>query len=438
MIKKSYISILSKAITHYLYKEFISVLEDYLSVSRRRQTNPIAFYKLQQWMMLDLLEYQEGTNHHKERKAELNVQLKLETDTEVRKNLINDIQESNIHQLVYKIMQRNVREIVDGMVWRLFNYKRAWLGVFASTKKNTYIQLSKGLEIELSELVKYCYYGRIALLNDLSTLIDVGDVTVRNPDGKFEFHEIKGSGKNTERTLRQEEKQRKAVDFINNGYYKEADRVYRLIDLDITYDTYLKPVLNIIKEAKNKGYSSNVISKYLIVECDYIDLLNEKNSVEHVKEKSNNIRKCWDSRNMVTTLSNIHRLKSYPRLYAPYSIFPYPEDICMDLISGRAMLYAHINFSQIIEILKKNDWDVSTESSSDTFWGGQKCIFPLTVSRGEFKMPIPGSNLVRIGFEFMKMKTLLDQFDMIFQESSKKKENETWLINVPREKEVWK
>ncbi|MCJ7508799.1 MAG: hypothetical protein MUO85_08740 [candidate division Zixibacteria bacterium] len=406
-------------------------------MSRKRQSSPIPFFKLQCWMMSDLLEYQKAITHHKDRKARLHKEIKLEESSEEKRKIAKEIQESSIHQLIYKLMIRNLKEIADGMAWRLFNYKRTALDIVGATKQESAIHFSTGLEREIFELTKYCYESRIALLNDLTSIIDVGDITVRNPDGKLEFHEIKGSKSSNLRIQRQDEKQKRAVKFLNDGFYKDGERTYRIENIDIASDNYLNGVLNVLKDAKNKGYSSNVLSKYLIVECSYVDLFNGQYSVERVKEKSRNIRKCWDPKEEVVTLSNIMRLKLYPRLYAPYSIFPFPEDICIDLISGRAMVFSHINISKIIEILQNNNWGVVRETSSVPVLGGPSCSSFLTLTRGDFRMPLVGSEIIRIGFEFMKVNTILDKLEWIFKKSSIDKRDETWFANLSSDKEIW-
>lgn len=437
LFNNRYINLLSKTITHQLYRQFVQTAEDYLLVSRRRHNSPISFVKLQYWMMSDLIEYQDAIIHHKTRKAELHEVIRLEENLEKKRKVAEEIQESSIHQLIYKLMIRNLKEIADGMAWRLFNYKRAVLDIAGATKQENAMHFSKGLEREISELMKYCYYGRIALLNDLTSIIDIGDITVKNPDGRFEFHEIKGSNSKSPRIERQREKQERATKILNDGLYENGGTTYRIVDIDIALHNYLNSVLNVLKDAKSKGYSSNVLSKYLIVECIYVDLLDGSCSVEKVQQKSKNIRKCWDSKEEIFTLSNVMRLKLYPRMYAPYSIFPFPEDICVDLISGRAMLFSHINISKIIKILKESDWGVVRENTLIPVLGGPACSSFLTLTRGDFRMPLVASEIIRIGFEFLKVHTLLAKLDQVFKKSSIDKKNEMWLGNLLGDKEIW-
>lgn len=438
MVKKSYVALMSKAITHPLYREFTQLLEDYLAMSRKRQSSPICLYKLQQWILSDLLYHGRVMDDLKGRKAELDGALKSATEPKKKMELGEQLREAKLQELIFRLMQRHLTEIVDGMVWRLFNFNRAALNVVACTKQKGRLQLTKGLEAELSELVDHCYNGRIALLNDLSSLIDVGDVTVKSSDGSFEFYEIKTSMQGSERAERQKQKHERAVRFLNDGCYEENGRLHRLVDVDIAPDNYLARVLHIVKEAKRNGHCAYVLSKYLIVECDYVDLLTDPADIERVKEKRKRITNCWDPRDRVLTFSNTFRLRHYPRVYAPYSVFPYPADICVDLITGRAMLFGLINMSRIIEILRASNWDVREEVAPDSFFGGPKSFHVLTLHRGRFHTTVTGSDLVRMGYEFMKLNTLLRKYEAVYEKSSQDKKTETWLPNILREKEVWR
>jgi hypothetical protein len=438
MIERKYVAVVSKVITHRLYREFVPVLEDYLHFSRRESTSAIRYHKLQQWLLLDVLEYQGGTCHHRERKKEFSEMIRGERNEEKKRGLISELQESGIQQVMYKIMLRNVRDIVDGMAWRLFDFNRAKLTILGSSKSNLSIQLSRGLELELAELVKYCYYGRIALLNDLTSVIDVGDVTVRNADGTFEFHEIKASGRRTPRTERQARKQARAVEFINRGSYEEDGQSYRLVNLDIAHETHLPKVYNVIKEAKAKGYCGNVVSKYLIVECAYVDMFSSGDALEDCQRKGANIRKCWDPADKLLILSNLHRLRLRLRLFPPYSIFPYPEDICVDLMSGRALLFALVNYSAVLRILRRAGWVVREAIESESFMGGPPSVQVLELKRGAFKTSMTGGDLLALGLEFVKMDTLLRRLEASYDLSSRRKKNEIWCTNISSEKTVWR
>lgn len=438
MIKRKHVAVLSRAITHRLYEEFVPVLEDYLIFCRRKPPSPIRYYKLQQWLLLDFLEYQGGAFHHRERKKELSQTIQANTDEEKKRKLVSELEDSGVQQVIYKIMMRNLRDIVDGMAWRLFDFNRAWLTIVGFTKTNLSIQLSKGLEIELGELAKYCYYGRIALLNDLTSIIDVGDVTVRNADGRFEFHEIKASKRKTPRTDRQTSKHTRAVEFINRGSYEQDGQYYRLVNLDIIHDTHLRQVYNVIKEAKAKGYSCNVISKYLIVECAYVEMLSSRGTLEDRKRKGTNVRKCWGSEDKVIMLSNLFRLRSRWRLLPPYSIFPYSEEICVDLMSCKALLFAHVNYSVVLRILREAGWDVRERIESESFLGGPPSIQVLELARRPFKTYMTAGDLLALGLEFVKMETLLHRLEASYDLSAQWKKNEVWCTYIPSEKNVWR
>jgi hypothetical protein len=335
-------------------------------------------------------------------------------------------------------MIRNIRDIVDGMAWRLFDFNRARLTIVSSTKSNLSIQVSKGLETELTELAEYCYNGSIALLNDLTSLIDVGDVTVKNADGKFEFHEIKTSKKKTPRTERQKIKHTRAVEFINKGFYEHEGRSYRLVNLDIPHDNYLGKVLNVIKEAKVKGYNANVISKYLIVECIYVDMLGNGDNLEDCQRKGANIKKCWDPKDKLLVLSNLFRLRFRLRLFPPYSIFPHPEDICVDLMSGRALLFVHINYSAVLRIIRQADWDIREEIESESFFGAPPSVQILELRKGHFKTSMTAGDLFALGMEFVKLDMLVNRFQKTYDLSSRRKKKEIWYMNNPLEKQVWR
>jgi hypothetical protein len=180
-----------------LPEEIEMMLEDQLHITLVRRDSPLPLFKVQMSMLADLVSSEHAISHYKRAKPEQqpqpgsNVQDKDKLEEGLR--LID--REIHFHQAIC----RAVRDIGDGIAWRLFDYDRVTLTMIANRPASKHINLA-GLEPELIEFSR-AFDSRkgAAVLNDLTNFLKLADVTVRKDDGTFELVEVKAGHKSSGR-----------------------------------------------------------------------------------------------------------------------------------------------------------------------------------------------------------------------------------------------
>ena len=68
----------------------------------------------------------------------------------------------------------------------------------------------------------------------------------------------------------------------------------------------------------------------------------------------------WDESDIIIPVLNIdffYKSEDYfiPNM-TPYTVFPFPSKICIELLNGRLLLVAKLNISEVYRLFEKNGW----------------------------------------------------------------------------------
>lgn len=161
-------------------KDWRDIIEIYLSISRNNFKNRLAMFKLQLWILDDYV----GN-------IKLIDQLKIDinnVEAEI-KNGNNQESVDKINYLKRKIsdfehLNRILKDVMDGVAWRSFGFNRAILYLLADKESIKVLRPDEGLInsiLVLSEM--FMNPQKTAILNDLTSFLRVGDITVLNENG---------------------------------------------------------------------------------------------------------------------------------------------------------------------------------------------------------------------------------------------------------------
>ncbi len=383
-----------------------------------------------------------------------------------KKDLVEDLKigiTSNIQ------IARIIKMIADGLAWRVLEYDRPFLRAMAESRRypssvdldSKDFQLLEQKAIEITAVRK----SKI-LLNDLTYFLRLGDLT--EVGRRTVVWEAKKSGrelKSVYTIMKQKgnaaiSRQMKRIthaqivrDFREIPMGTETIKV---LELPIKFENNLDKVGNLIEEARRNLYSYKEFGDYLAVSStDQEQLINEAiKTGKELWKKFNNEPK-WSKKDMVIPYSNLDHFYDkggdFLRTSTPYSVYPFKDRDCMDLISGKLFLKTRINISAIKRMFIRAGWEI-IEVDIDKSLSKIKKIEPklfsgnifdyhiddtiFGIKRGAFNLNIPWYWVTRIATEFMKPEVLIKQVELIYK-TSENGEPRKVLPYILGEKNVW-
>ena len=157
------------------------VIEDYLYVSRKRANNKWAIFRLSKMNILqDVMSNVQAMDVYGERKKQLTQDVEegkaSKDDFEAEKEHI----ESEFYS--FDVINKALREIMDGLVWKYFDYNRTILHMLASKAPIETVRVDQGTVNALYEFgdVSTDMDSVAAIFNDITNFLRVGDVTKIN------------------------------------------------------------------------------------------------------------------------------------------------------------------------------------------------------------------------------------------------------------------
>jgi hypothetical protein len=339
-------------------KEWRDVIETLITMSKRYSFNKLAMFKIQLWIASDVINESEAILKMRKKIVEIE-QLKRNSNHE-DKSYDNDIKHLKTEIESSKLTIAALREIIDGIVWRYFNYNRALLYTVADKQPIDIVGRDKGFKNSLNEFADVLINrGHNAILNDISNFLRIGDITNIKPDGSIEFIEVKSSKKKGARVKRQEERMQQTVEFFNTGRKELDNRKAIIRESSVKQKNYLSQLKDSILRARKVGYDSILIANHLIVETTDINKIDKIDKARlYFESKHKTVKDKWKSNDdKVYTGWSIEKLDA-PKNYAPYTIFPFDDDIIADILMGIIWITYRLNNDEIIRILEKSGWKV--------------------------------------------------------------------------------
>lgn len=345
------------------------------------------------------------------------------------------------------IVSISLREVVDGIVWRYFNFNRPILYMLADKQEIGALRPDIGLLESLNQFSEIFLSPKdFAILNDISNFLRVGDITRISEDGTIELIEVKsGKGKRGRRIARQKQRMSELVEFFNTGFSEYDGHTFKINDSNIIKNHYFGNLLDSIKRARNKGYDSILIGNHLIIEViDSRKVGDPKTYEKYFEKKHKSIKEGWE-RNGDIVIPNffIHKLR-YSRNYIPYSIYPYDVDICTDIIMGRLMIITIINYSEIMRSLNKAGWEIiesiffkNDDEIKDMNRKPAKNIPLFTIRKGDLTTNVPSVFVGMLQFELLSLKTFINIFEELYQQGPDI-DYDASLINFTDDQRLWK
>ena len=425
------------------------VLEDYLEISRRRQGTLMPLFKLQLHMLQDLVLAEKAGGHYKKKLGEVlgggvaqeedagndsesgdesGADSVSSEDGEGQQPAGDEVRAIKRELYFLRAEVRALRDIADGIAWRLFDYDRAVLHELARRPTQQHVN-SEGLLAELYAFASY-FNDRsgIAVLNDLTHFLKFGDVTVRLESGDFEIIEVKAGTSGSGRLTRQRQGLNEVVSLLSKDQGREiAGEPVRISAVDVVPEMFAGNVRGLLDRARSDGAAVETVGAHLLIECiDFIAVREkkfEKERVFAVLDRGRAVMAKWNEAKEFVLPFNAHERYAYAQNFAPLSIFPLEPKACVQLASGAIGLTTFVNVSAVLRELESRGWKVMkspfqlVESREELESIGRET--PIAVlKKGRLTTSIPAALLGRLGMEFLKPRSLAQLLDGMLEQQN--------------------
>ena len=424
-------------------RQWRDVLEDYLYISRKRIRNKWSIFKLQLNIFDDIVINIKSIDQYKV--------LEAKNINDEKKGIITkenfEIQKKHNNSLIHTdtIVNKALREIVDGIVWKYFNYNRAILYILADKQPIETIRGDKGTVNNLHEFGEaFLEENAVAIYNDITNFLRVGDVTKISEDGSIEIIEVKANKKRGGRITRQKDRMSEIVEFFNTGFKTYDGKILKIVNSDLKQNNYLSLLSNAIKTAQNRGFESLLIGKYLILEIVDVLKIKDDKFISYFKSRHKTVQDEWRKNNDFVHPELFINKMEYSKNCAPFSIYPFDYKTCTDIMTGQLMIMSSFNYSELFRIMKKAGWDIVDsiifKSEAEINFLKEKDIKDISylkVGKGPLSFDVPPSLLARMQFELLSPATIIGHFEEILKRGPQK-EYDYSLTNFTDEKNIWR
>lgn len=318
---------------------------------------------------------------------------------------------------VHKAHKRILKNIADGIVWRYLKCLRAPLRLIA--EHNPTGHLSTGFIQEAKEAERIvAQTGAFVLLNDITNTLRYGDLTIIKNDA-ISFYEVK-EGKKDRRARKQSKKLASVLKMLNAKEYTIDNQTARVLLVESRPTHLAEAAKKVIIEAINseKGIFYSKLSPYLWLSCISVEKMTKY-------YKSTGIMPDLPQspfKKGLFTIPFINQLlfDSFSPNVAPYSIFPFEEEIIIDLLLGSLQIKVRLSEKELVKSFKGRGWDLKYPSDDvRTEWlnlenpgarieATRSQKYQASLTKGPFTLMLPWDLIYRIGFEFLSVKSIIE------------------------------
>jgi hypothetical protein len=253
-----------------------------------------------------------------------------------------------------------IREIADGIAWRTLRYDRAAIYQLALKNPTGHLELeSTAQELAYAD-VHVRSTGDLVIMNDLTNFLRYGDYTAVAGDGTVRIAEVKGGKGSAKsgRATRQRRKLDEVLQFLHSSVRLTDHGAAALFLHKTRPRTHLEAVCQVIRQARVEGSAHARLSDCLAVDAWDTEVLFEQGRTPDLLSPFVQSRQAY-SRHSLTFFD------TFPRNVAPYSVFPFPDQDCTDLMTGALWLHTHFNHGNLVRCLRRRGFSVRLPTNSE-------------------------------------------------------------------------
>ncbi len=323
---------------------------------------------------------------------------------------------------VYKAQRMAYKQIMDGIAWRFLNFDRASLRQIAEHHNTGNLNPGFIQEASKAEFIVN-NSDHFVILNDLTNFLRFGDLTIVSKD-KIYIDEIKTKGKSKGEQKKQLDS---LLENLNNKRFSIGKDTADFLLVPGSVQNFLSAVKVITKKAKldKMGIFSERLSPYLWVSCIYSkNLLSVEKDFQKIKPFLPKPPFSTEGQNGFIPTTNLFMFGEFTPNFAPYTIFPFEEELIADLIFGRCILTSYISQKNLTKSINGKGWSVvfparekiansydsikKPEDIKKVVWDPK---YHIHFTKEGFKSSLPREVIFRINTEFLSVKAIISSLE---------------------------
>jgi len=277
------------------------------------------------------------------------------------------VQRLHVAIAVAKRLAHVIKQIGDGIAWRTLNYDRPVIRQLADKPQTGHIELESAIQEFAAAAEHVEHTGDIVVMNDLTNFLRHGDFTCVGGGG-VTIAEYKGgtAARRSSRAKRQSRRLAEVLEFVNTGVRDADGGLEILLRQRVMARSHLATVAELIGEARRKGAAQARLSPSLAVDILYFDLLAE---ISDPRKMASLLHDPFRQTREKVSHHSLGLFQEFSANVAPYSIYPFSDEDCSDIMIGAVCLMSHFSHRNLARCLKRRGLSVvlPTERQLSTY-----------------------------------------------------------------------
>lgn len=402
---------LTRAIWSPTIRDWRDLIEDYLEISRKRQDNKLAMFKLQLAILGDIIIVNDAISEYTKMVEDSEYAASKVTGREVTEQ---DIEFWEKELGAYKIVLNSLKVIGDGIAWRTLDFNRSLIyNMCVNNESSGPLTLNTGLLTELNSLGDFTNDTEVLnfVFHGITNFLLISDITVKLKNGETNFIEVK-SGKNPRgqswksRLNRQFERNDNIVKIGNEFIGESSGTIAEFKEINEKPKTILYKLKKIIKSAETKFVFSKVLYSYLIILVNNFSYPAEEQTIKAEYEKVDSQIRLSDD-DMIWASTSLDFMNFDPNR-APLSIYPLSSPDIANILMGRYFINYFFNLSQLFREIEARGYKVKHDLLSSS---PKPEKFAFSVHKENVYLKVPPLVLSRIVYEGLHIDSIIKLFD---------------------------
>jgi hypothetical protein len=394
--------------------EYADIFEDYLTITRKRKGNRMAMAKVQLHLVEELLIAQAAAKQYRDKRDELKAGvIKPDADVEPMKR---DLAIVERELFLHRANANCIRAIGDGIAWRALGYDRAALRALSGKAVKQQI-LEQGTINELHQWASAFDTGQgLAIFNSLTNWLAIGDITIVKDDGSVEVVEVKSGVSDSGRITRQKQTMQEVTNLLKNGKGKLEGQDVTIIRLDISPENDLAALFGLLEEAGRSGFAGRRISDCCYIEAFDFRVMGSADKVwkQGVEQTKKEIAAWSQSNDLVIRIDSLDILSFTPNC-APFSVFPFPERMCVDLLTGAKNYSCFLNLTELGKEFERHGWRIEKAPQELMKEGGGADSSVFRLQKDKMHPEVPPADLMRLSMETVRPSAIIQTLEAVLK-----------------------